>query len=111
GTSHPPGPPFGPREIRAQSAMIRPYSHPQRVAPFERLRIADYGDIDVVPISIERTFEVIEKEICQLLDAHVIPVSVGGDHSISLPILRAIARRHRPVGLVPFARPPHCRDP
>ena len=110
GTSYRTGARFGPREIRAQSAMIRPYSHPQRVAPFERLRIADYGDIDVVPISIERTFEVIEKEIGQLLDAHVIPVSVGGDHSISLPILRAIARRHGPVGLVHFDSHTDCWD-
>jgi agmatinase len=110
GTSYRTGARFGPREIRAQSAMIRPYSHPQRVAPFDRLRIADYGDIDVVPISIERTFEVIEKDIGQLLDAHVTPVSVGGDHSISLPILRAIARRHGPVGLVHFDSHTDCWD-
>src|SRR5207245_8400401 len=49
GTSYRTGARFGPREIRAQSAMIRPYSHPQRVSPFEPLQIADYGDIDVVP--------------------------------------------------------------
>jgi arginase family enzyme len=67
GTSYRTGARFGPREIRAQSAMIRPDSHPQRVSPFERLRIADYGDIDVVPISIERTFEMVEKEIGQVL--------------------------------------------
>ena len=110
GTSYRTGARFGPREIRAQSAMIRPYSHPQRVAPFERLRIADYGDIDVVPISIERTFDVVEKEVGRLLDAGVIPVSVGGDHSILLPILRAIARRHGPVGLVHFDSHTDCWD-
>jgi agmatinase len=110
GTSYRTGARFGPREIRVQSAMIRPYSHPQRIAPFERLRIADYGDIDVVPISIERTFEVVEKEIGQLLDASVVPVSVGGDHSISLPILRALARRHGPVGLVHFDSHTDCWD-
>jgi agmatinase len=110
GTSYRTGARFGPRDVRAQSAMIRPYSHPQRVAPFERLRIADYGDIDVVPISIERTFAAIEKEIGQLLEAQVLPVSVGGDHSISLPILRALARRHGPVGLVHFDSHTDCWD-
>jgi agmatinase len=110
GTSYRTGARFGPREIRAQSAMIRPYSHPQRVAPFERLRIADYGDIDVVPISIERTFEAIEREIAPLLDAGVVPVGVGGDHSISLPILRAISKRHGPVGLVHFDSHTDCWD-
>jgi agmatinase len=110
GTSYRTGARFGPREIRAQSSMIRPYSHPQRVSPFERLRIADYGDIDVVPISIERTFEVIEREFAPLLDAGVVPVSVGGDHSISLPILRAISKRHGPVGLVHFDSHTDCWD-
>lgn len=110
GTSYRTGARFGPREIRAQSAMIRPYSHPQRVAPFERLRVADYGDIDIVPISIERTMDVVEKAISKLLDAHVTPVSVGGDHSISLPILRAMARAHGPVGLIHFDSHTDCWD-
>ena len=110
GTSYRTGARFGPREIRAQSAMIRPYSHAQRVAPFERLRVADYGDIDVVPISIERTMAVVEKAIAKLLDAHVTPVSVGGDHSISLPILRAMAHAHGPVGLIHFDSHTDCWD-
>jgi agmatinase len=110
GTSYRTGARFGPREIRAQSSMIRPYSHPQRVSPFERLRIADYGDIDVVPISIERTFDAIEREVAPLLEAGVVPVSVGGDHSISLPILRAVSRRHGPVGLVHFDSHTDCWD-
>lgn len=110
GTSYRTGARFGPREIRAQSAMIRPYSHAQRVAPFERLRVADYGDIDVVPISIERTMAVVEKAIAKLLDAHVTPVSVGGDHSISLPILRALAHAHGPVGLIHFDSHTDCWD-
>ena len=110
GTSYRAGARFGPREIRSQSAMIRPYSHPLHVAPFERLRVADYGDIDVVPISIERTFEVVEREIARLLAARVTPVSVGGDHSISLPILRALSRVHGPLGLIHFDSHGDCWD-
>lgn len=110
GTSYRTGARFGPREIRAQSAMIRPYSHAQRIAPFEHLRVADYGDLDVVPISIERTMGVVEKAISKLLDARVTPVSVGGDHSISLPILRAMARIHGPVGLIHFDSHTDCWD-
>jgi len=110
GTSYRAGARFGPREIRAQSAMIRPYSHAQRVAPFERLRVADYGDLDIVPISIERTMGIVEKAIAALLDARVTPVSVGGDHSISLPILRAMSRVHGPVGLIHFDSHTDCWD-
>jgi agmatinase len=102
GTSYRTGARFGPREIRVQSALIRPYHPVLQVSPFERLRVADYGDIDVAPVSIERTHELIETAIAELLAHGVRPISVGGDHSISLPILRALARRHGPVALVHF---------
>ncbi len=102
GTSYRPGARFGPREIRVQSALIRPYHPVFEVAPFERLRVADYGDIDIAPVSIEHTHERIESGIAQLLNHGVCPVSVGGDHSISLPILRALARRYGPLALVHF---------
>ncbi len=110
GTSYRPGARFGPREIRVQSAMIRPWHPVLQVAPFERLRVADYGDIDISPVSIERTYEIIEKEVAEVLAAGAIPVAVGGDHSISLPLLRAVARRHGPVGLVHFDSHPDTWD-
>jgi len=102
GSSYRTGARFGPREIRVQSALIRPYHPVLKVAPFERLRVADYGDIDVVPTSIERTYALIETEIGHLLGHGVRPIAVGGDHSISLPILRAMARQHGPVALIHF---------
>ena len=95
GTSYRPGTRFGPREIRAQSSMVRPYNHVLKANPFTTRRIADYGDIDVAPVSIERTYEKIEAAIAEILDPDVLPVSVGGDHSITHPILRAVAERWR----------------
>jgi agmatinase len=102
GTSYRTGARLGPREIRAQSSLIRPYSYFQKVAPFDRLRIADVGDVDAPPTSIEKAYAAIEQRMDGILAAGAMPLAVGGDHSISLPILRAIARRHGPVGLVQF---------
>jgi agmatinase len=81
-----------------------------KVHPFERLKVADCGDVDVVPISIERTFDVITARIGEVLAAGAMPLSMGGDHSITLPILRAVARRHGPVGVVHFDAHPDTWD-
>ena len=59
GTSYRPGARLGPREVRAQSSLIRPYSYFQKVAPFDRLNVADIGDIDAPPVSIEKCYEVV----------------------------------------------------
>jgi agmatinase len=72
--------------------------------------VADYGDVDVAPISIERTFEAIEREVDGLTAARVVPLGVGGDHSVTLPILRALRRRHGPLGLVHFDAHPDTWD-
>jgi agmatinase len=90
--------------------MIRPWNPVLRVSPFEALRIADYGDIDISPVSIERTNEIVEQEIHAIVAAGCIPVSVGGDHSIALPILRALAKRHGPIALVHFDSHPDTWD-
>jgi agmatinase len=100
GTSYRAGTRFGPREIRSQSSMIRPYNHVLKVNPFTTRQVADCGDIDVAPASIERTYERIETVVGEILEHHVLPMAVGGDHSITLPILRAVAKRHGPVALI-----------
>jgi agmatinase len=110
GTSYRPGARFGPREIRSQSSLIRPWNPVLQVAPFEVLRVADYGDVDVSPVSIERTNEIVEAEIARVLAGDCIPVSIGGDHSIALPLLRAVARKHGPVALVHFDSHPDTWD-
>ncbi len=102
GTSYRPGARLGPREIRSQSSLIRPYSYFQKVSPFERLNIVDAGDVDAPPVSIEKCYAAVEAHVGNILTAGAIPAVIGGDHSISLPVLRAIARKHGPVALVQF---------
>jgi agmatinase len=100
GTSYRPGSRLGPREIRNQSSLIRPYSYFQKVAPFDRLNVADVGDIDAPPVGIEKAYEAIEAGIGAIADAGARPIAIGGDHSITLPVLRALAKRHGPLALV-----------
>src|SRR4029453_7284525 len=102
GTSYRPGARLAPREIRAQSSLIRSYSYFQKVAPFDRLNVADVGDIDAPPVSIEKCYDAVEARIGAIADAGARPLVVGGDHSISLPVLRALARRRGPLALVQF---------
>jgi agmatinase len=110
GTSYRTGARYGPRHIRDQSSLIRPWNPALKVAPFERLRVADYGDVDVAPVSIEATFAAVERDVGVLVQAGVTPLSVGGDHSVTLPILRALARRHGPLALVHFDAHPDTWD-
>jgi arginase family enzyme len=110
GTSYRSGARFGPRAVREQSSLIRPWNPVLKVHPFERLKVADCGDVDVVPISIERTHAQIEAKIDQVVAAGARPLSVGGDHSITLPILRALAKRHGPLAVVHFDAHPDTWD-
>lgn len=100
GTSNRPGARFGPRAIRAESVLLRPYNMATRAAPFDSLRIDDIGDVATNPYDLADSIERIEARYHELLADGVVPVTMGGDHTIALPILRAVARRHGPVGLV-----------
>jgi agmatinase len=100
GTTYRPGPRFGPRNIRVQSAMIRPWNPVLKVNPFEKWRIADFGDLSINPLSIEDTYQRITEQLDAVLRAGARPVCVGGDHSILLPILRAVHKHHGPVAFV-----------
>ncbi|PAB60452.1 agmatinase [Anaeromicrobium sediminis] len=93
---------FGPGAIRNISALIKPNNVHLEVNVLDSLKGADYGDLNIVPGYIEKSFENIEEGLQPLLDANVIPIILGGDHSISLPHLRAIAKKHGPVALVHF---------
>ncbi len=102
GTSYRSGSRFGPRDVRQNSSLIRPYNPSLQVSPFDVLKVADVGDVDVNPINIEDTYGRVEHAIGEILDAKVMPLCVGGDHSLSLPILRAVKKRHGPLGMVHF---------
>jgi agmatinase len=103
GTTYRPGPRFGPRHVRTQSAIIRPWNPVLKVNPFAKHRIADFGDLSVNPLSIEDTFRRIERGLAPILEGSTRSVCVGGDHSISLPILRAVTKKHGgPVCLIQF---------
>jgi guanidinobutyrase len=100
GTSNRPGARFGPRAIRSESVLLRPYNMATRAAPFDSLRIDDVGDVATNPYNLADSVERIEAHYREVLANDVITVSMGGDHTIVLPILRAIAAKHGPVGLV-----------
>ncbi|MCA0904854.1 agmatinase [Ruegeria marisrubri] len=100
GTSWRSGTRFGPKQIRSESAMIRPYNMATSAAPFDSLQIADIGDLAINTFSLADSLRIIRESYDAILAKNVTPVAMGGDHSITLPILRAIAAKHGPVALV-----------
>ncbi len=100
GTSWRPGARFGPRGIRSESVMTRPYNMATKAAPFDSLRIDDTGDVAINTFNLLDSVDRIEAHYDELLASDVIPVSMGGDHTIVLPILRALTKKTGPVGLV-----------
>lgn len=103
GVSYRPGARFAPTRVREVSALGRGFNWSRGVNVFERLKIADIGDCPTVPIDMKQTYERIEKTFGEILKAGKRFVAVGGDHSTTLPILRAV-RRHvgKPVTLIHF---------
>ena len=100
GASNRSGTRYGPRQIRAESVMIRPYNMATRAAPFDSLQVADIGDIAINTFNLPANVEIIRTGIAQVLDHGCIPLTLGGDHTISYPILKAMAEKHGPVALI-----------
>lgn len=100
GTSNRPGARFGPRGIRDESVLLRPYNMATRAAPFDSLRIDDTGDVATNPYNLADAIDRITAHYRSLLSHDLITATLGGDHTIVLPILRAMAAKHGPVGLV-----------
>jgi agmatinase len=99
-TSYRTGSRFGPEAIRSASALIRPYNPALDVNVVESLQLVDYGDVPVSPGHTERTYAQVEEALAPVVDAGVFPAAMGGDHSITLAELRALAKRHGPLALV-----------
>lgn len=93
---------FGPSAIRNISTMIKPNNVILETNILEELKGGDYGDINIVPGYILPSYEIIEEELSKIVDAGVIPISLGGDHSITLAELRAMHKKHGPVSLIHF---------
>ncbi len=100
GTSNRAGARFGPRQIRAESSLIRPYNMATGAAPFDTLQVADLGDVPINTYSLEKSLPIITDFYARVLAAGCRPLTMGGDHTIALPILRAVAATHGPVALV-----------
>ena len=101
GTTNRPGARHGPRQMRDASTMMRKVHHATRIKPYELCRCADLGDVPVNPINVADTLGRVERFFGQVAAAAITPITAGGDHLVTLPILRALARA-RPVGLVHF---------
>jgi agmatinase len=110
GTTFRVGARFGPEGIRSVSHLLRPYNPSQGVSVFERLSVIDYGDVPIVPGYIEASYERIAEGLEPMHGAGVVPVVLGGDHSIALPELRAASAVYGPLALVQFDAHPDTWD-
>ncbi|MBW8010926.1 MAG: agmatinase [Chloroflexi bacterium] len=100
GTSYRSGTRFGPRKIRELSLMLWGHNPTMNITPLKKLSVVDYGDVSVIPTSIELTMTAIMKTAGEILDSNTTPITLGGDHSITLPLLRAHAKKYGPLSLV-----------
>ncbi|MEP6660652.1 MAG: agmatinase [Acidimicrobiales bacterium] len=100
GTSNRPGARYGPRAIRAESCLLRPYLMATRAAPFDSLTVADLGDVPLNTFNPSASVALIAEFYANVVRAGTVPLSIGGDHTITYPILRALAAQHGPLGIV-----------
>ncbi len=100
GTSNRPGTRLGPRQIRDESRMLRPFNMATGAAPFDCMQVADIGDVPINTFDLKKSVDIITDYYDNLLRHDVIPLTLGGDHTLTWPILRAMRNRHGPVALV-----------
>jgi agmatinase len=93
---------FGPSGIRENSLLLRPYNPAQDIEVFKYCSGIDYGDIPIIPGYLPESHKLIEQETASLIQPNIVPIFMGGDHSISLPVLRSIKKKYGPVGLIHF---------
>ena len=101
GTTNRPGARHGPREVRNSSSLIRLYHPTSLKSPYEKFNVADIGDCPVNPADLKDSLNKIENFYRKIKDSNTIPISIGGDHLVSLPVLRAL-KKNKPIGLFQF---------
>ncbi len=100
GTSNRPGTRLGPRQIRDESRMLRPFNMATGAAPFEHLQVADIGDVAINTFDLKKSVDIITAAYDAILSHGAVPLTLGGDHTLTWPILRAIRQVHGPVALI-----------
>jgi guanidinobutyrase len=100
GTSNRTGTRFGPRQIRNESVMVRPYCMATAAAPFDSFQVADVGDVALNSYDLLKSVDIIEAFYDDIVAHGAKPATIGGDHTITLPILRALHKKHGPMALV-----------
>jgi agmatinase len=102
GVSYRPGARFGPQHVRESSRLLRPYNPALEVSPFATMQVADAGDVTVNPYNIHQAIDTLQQAATELTSDSSRLVTVGGDHTIALPLLRVAAAQHGPVALLHF---------
>ncbi|MCY4143795.1 MAG: agmatinase [Gammaproteobacteria bacterium] len=109
-TSNRPGARLAPREIRDESRLLRPYNMATGAMPFDSIQIADFGDVPINTYSIEKSIQIIEDYFRRVYGSRCVPFTIGGDHSIALPILRAAKKQYGPVAMVHVDAHADCNE-
>ena len=100
GASNRAGTRHGPRQIRTESCLIRPYNMGTGTAPFESFQVVDYGDLAINTFNLKATCDIITDGVDEILDSDTKPLILGGDHTLTYPVLRSFAKKYGPVALV-----------
>ena len=100
GTSNRPGTRLGPRQIRDESRMLRPFNMATAAAPFSNMQVADIGDVPINTFDLKKSVDIITDFYDKVLSHNTIPLTLGGDHTLTWPILRAMRNKFGPVALV-----------
>ncbi|MGY0399961.1 MAG: agmatinase [Ostreibacterium sp.] len=100
GASNRNGTRYGPRAIRNESVLVRPYGMFTKAAPFDSFQIADIGDTPINTFNLLDSIRIIKEHYDTIINRNIKPVTLGGDHTITLPILRALHKKHGPMALI-----------
>lgn len=110
GVTHRPGARFGPAAIRDVTGLLRSYNPAWQIAPMDHISGVDSGDSPVLPGNISTSLQWMQDKVAAIVEAGVVPLCLGGDHTVSLPVLRAVAAQHGPVALLHLDSHPDTWD-